>query len=142
MKKIIFIFIILFIFVGIVNCNAEVYDFNAGNDVLLLNDETSVDNVFEVEDVNDKSCDSLGSFKDDLQNIFNAFKIVAPILTLVLSSFEYLTTVMNKDIDGSMKKTNKRFVTRLILVLLLYFIPTILNLLLGIVFDGAGTCIS
>lgn len=88
----------------------------------------------------DATCSALGSFKDDLQSIFNAFKIIAPILTLVLSTFEYVTTILNKELEN-MKKTNKRFITRLVLVVVLYFIPVILNLLLGIIFPGSGTCV-
>lgn len=89
-------------------------------------------------DTND--CSSLGNFKGDLENIFKAFKIVAPILTLALSSFEFLSAITSKQAEG-LKGATKKFTTRLILVVILYFLPIILDLILDIAFPGASTCI-
>ena len=55
------------------------------------------DTSSETTEVN---CDSLGSFREDLNYIFKAFKIVAPILTLVLSSYEFLMAITSKAADG------------------------------------------
>lgn len=87
------------------------------------------------------TCSSLGDFKGDLQNIFKAFKIVAPILTLVLSSVEFLVAVTSKEGEG-LKSASKKLSTRLILVAVLFFLPIILNVILDLVFPGASTCIS
>lgn len=91
--------------------------------------------------INTNNCSSLGNFKGDLENIFKAFKIVAPILTLALSSFEFLSAITSKQAEG-LKGATKKFTTRLVLVVVLYFLPVILNLILDLVFPGASTCIS
>ena len=78
MKKFIYFILIIFgfSFIRISNCYANTADFN--DNIVLLDTELAEPSV-------DRNCNSLGTFKDDLQSIFNAFKIVAPILTLVLS---------------------------------------------------------
>lgn len=91
--------------------------------------------------INTNDCSSLGNFKGDLENIFKAFKIVAPILTLALSSFEFLSAITSKQAEG-LKGATKKFTTRLVLVVVLYFLPTLLNLILNLAFPGASTCIS
>lgn len=90
--------------------------------------------------VDTDNCSSLGNFKGDLENIFKAFKIVAPILTLVLSSFEFLSAITSKQAEG-LKGATKKFTTRLVLVVILYFLPIILDLILDLAFPGASTCI-
>lgn len=87
------------------------------------------------------SCSSLGNFKGDLEYIFKAFKIVAPVLTLVLSSYEFLMAITSKAAEG-LQKAGKKFGTRLVLVIVLYLLPTILNLILNLAFPGTSTCIS
>lgn len=87
------------------------------------------------------NCSSLGKFKDDLQYIFKAFKIVAPILTLALSSYEFVGAITSKAAEG-LQKAGKKFGTRLILVIVLYLLPVILNLILNLVYPGTGTCIN
>ena len=87
------------------------------------------------------SCSSLGNFKGDLENIFKAFKIVAPLLTLVLSSYEFLMAITSKAADG-IKGAGKKFGTRLALVVVLYLLPVLLNLILNLAYPGASTCIS
>lgn len=86
------------------------------------------------------TCDSLGSFREDLNYIFKAFKIVAPILTLVLSSYEFLMAITSKAADG-IKNAGKKFGTRLVLVVVLYLLPSLLNLILDLASIGTSTCV-
>ena len=134
MKKVFIMFIIVLglSFLGVNSCNADTLVLQ--NNVILLDNEIGEPSV-------DKNCNALGGFKDDLQSIFNAFKIVAPILTLVLSSFEYMTSITSKDGEG-LKKANKRLINRIILVALLFFMPIILNVILDLMFPGSGVCVS
>lgn len=134
MKKffVILIFVLGLSFLGINNCRANTYEIH--NNVILLENEIGEPTV-------DKNCNALGGFKDDLQSIFNAFKIVAPILTLVLSSFEYMTSITSKDGEG-LKKANKRLINRIILVAILFFLPIILNVIIDLMFPGSGVCVS
>ena len=119
-------------FLGVNSCNADTLELQ--NNVILLDNEIGEPSV-------DKNCNALGGFKDDLQSIFNAFKIVAPILTLVLSSFEYMTSITSKDGEG-LKKANKRLINRIILVAILFFLPIILNVIIDLMFPGSGVCVS
>lgn len=134
MKKffVILIFVLGLSFLGINNCSADTLELQ--NNVILLENEIGEPTV-------DKNCNALGGFKDDLQSIFNAFKIVAPILTLVLSSFEYMTSITSKDGEG-LKKANKRLINRIILVAILFFLPIILNVIIDLMFPGSGVCVS
>ena len=134
MKKVFIMFIIVLglSFLGVNSCNADTLVLQ--NNVILLDNEIGEPSV-------DKNCNALGGFKDDLQSIFNAFKIVAPILTLVLSSFEYMTSITSKDGEG-LKKANKRLMNRIILVAILFFMPIILNVILDLMFPGSGVCVS
>ncbi len=95
------------------------------------------DTSSETTEVN---CDSLGSFREDLNYIFKAFKIVAPILTLVLSSYEFLMAITSKAADG-IKAAGKKFGTRLVLVVVLYLLPSLLNLILDLASIGTSTCV-
>lgn len=134
MKKVFIILIIVFglSFLGVNNYSADNVDIQ--NNIILLENEIGEPSV-------DKNCNALGGFKDDLQSIFNAFKIVAPILTLVLSSFEYMTSITSKDGEG-LKKANKRLINRIILVAILFFLPIILNVIIDLMFPGSGVCVS
>ena len=86
--------------------------------------------------------DIFGSFYDDLQMGFKAFKIVAPLLVLIFSVSEYLKAVFSKDAEG-LKDANKRLIRRGILLVVLFFLPTILNILLSLLLGTEfGTCIS
>ena len=66
-----------------------------------------------------------------LQEIFNVVKYVGPFLLLVLSSIDFAKTIIQND-DESMQKAQKRLFTRIILVLLLFFIPDLVMVILGI----------
>ena len=84
------------------------------------------------------NCDSfLGNPKNEddfawlLQEIFNVVKYVGPFLLLVLSSIDFAKTIIQND-DESMQKAQKRLFTRIILVLLLFFIPDLVMVIMGI----------
>lgn len=89
----------------------------------------------------ENNCSEYGSFIEDLQSIFNVFKIVAPILALALSTYDFFISITSKDGEGY-KKAFGKLKTRLILVVLLYAMPVILNILLEIIISpNATTCI-
>lgn len=66
-----------------------------------------------------------------LQKIFNYVKIIGPILVVVLSSFDFITVIVKSD-DEAMGKATKKLTTRLILAALLFFIPTLVQVLLDL----------
>lgn len=61
-----------------------------------------------------------------IQTIFNVMKYVAIILLIVMSSLDFLGVVGSND-DGAMKKAMNKCITRLILCIVIFFMPTILE---------------
>lgn len=83
-------------------------------------------------DVNDKE-----SFAYYLQMIFNFVQFAGPILVIVLTTVDYFKAIFGD--EGNVKKVNKRTVTRLIAVVLLFFIPVFIKILLNL-FDIVSDC--
>lgn len=133
--KKIYILIIAFISVLFINVKADTQNYS-----LINNNQIGYINVYADETDEGEKCSALGDFKGDLQSIFNAFKIVAPILTLVLSTYEFVTAITSKAAEG-LQKSVKKFTTRLILVVILYLLPVLLNIILNLAYPGASTCI-
>lgn len=130
----IIIFALTFCFINVKaeNINVELnYNDSSRTVKLLENGNNSGDS--------DTDCNVLGEFGEDLQSIFNVFKIVAPILTLVLSTYDFVVSITSKAAEG-LQKSSKKFVTRLVLVVLLYLLPTLINLLLQLTIGGS-TCV-
>ncbi|MCI6931894.1 MAG: hypothetical protein MR765_01945 [Tenericutes bacterium] len=139
-NKIIYIFMILTCLICFTNVKAENIDLNYDNNIKLLADENSNNDPIPVAN---KDCENtLGTnFSKDLQSIFNVFKIVAPILTLALSTYDFVVSITSKQAEG-LQKSAKKFTTRLVLVVLLYLLPTIINVLLELVLpQGGNTCV-
>jgi len=67
----------------------------------------------------------LGEFVADA---FLLIKIAAPILVIVLSTIDYLKAIMNSNSD-EIKKANQRTIKRLIIGLIIFFLPFLLDLL-------------
>ena len=127
----IIIFTLTFCFINVKaeNINVELnYNDSSRTVKLLENENNSGDS--------DTDCNVLGEFGEDLQSIFNVFKIVAPILTLVLSTYDFVVSITSKAAEG-LQKSSKKFVTRLVLVVLLYLLPTLINLLLQLTIGGS-----
>lgn len=113
---------------------AEANDYDYGNDK--ITDLKGCEAVFG-QMVNGKfvSKNSLGYF---LQSIFNVIKYVVPILLIVLTVVEFLKAVTSGDKDNITKALKKTY-TRLIIVVIIFLVPTILDLLLSFVTEN-GTC--
>ena len=84
------------------------------------------------------SCDgALGNPSDEnsvawlLQQILNFIKGVGPLLVVVLSSIDFAKVIIKSD-DDSMAKAQKKLGMRLILAASLFFIPTLVQVLLDV----------
>ena len=66
-----------------------------------------------------------------MQTLLNYIKVLGPILVIVLSSVDFLKVIIKSD-DDAMTTAGKKLGYRLILAALLFFIPTIVEVLLGI----------
>jgi hypothetical protein len=151
-KFVLILFILLsFIAVSPIRVNAiSVSDF-----VPLLVDGDGVTSTDDVSNLMDnynqeQTCtgnDSLLGNPDDpnsvawlIQQALNIIKVVGPILVIILSSIDFIVTIVKSD-DESMAKAQKKLITRLILVALLFFIPTITEVLLRVFhLTSTSTC--
>ena len=79
----------------------------------------------------------LGSVNDEdsvawlVQQILDLIKVVGPILVVVLSSIDFLQVILKGD-DDAMGKATKKLITRLILAILLFLVPVLVEWLLDI----------
>lgn len=87
------------------------------------------------------SCDSLGDFKTDLQNLFNLLKIIVPLLVIGLSIYDFIKAVTAKD-NKDLKEAFKRMLKRFVYAIILFFLPVILNLVLDLIVTNSDVCIS
>ena len=103
------------------------------------------DNMYN-QDGEYKDCDSiLGDPVNDpnsvawlLFKILNYIRILGPLAVVVLSGIEYTLAIVNSD-DDTMKKAHSHLKTRLIMVALLFLLPTIIKILFQ-VFGIATDC--
>ena len=128
-KLIIFMCIITSLFCfNPINTNAKTNTINANYSTI-----TTSNNVNMILDINDY----LGDPSDEdsvgwlLQTLLDYIKIIGPILVVVLSSADFIVIIVKGD-DESMAKATKKLITRLILAALLFFIPTLVEVLLNI----------
>lgn len=82
--------------------------------------------------------DKEGTVANFLQDIFNVFKYAAPLLCLVLSIADFVKAASSQDKDAlmkAMKTTGKR----IILAMILFFLPGLINFLFELL-GWYGTC--
>lgn len=75
---------------------------------------------------------SEGKFGWLLQKILNYIKIAGPILVVLLSALDFIKAVASSD-DNVFKKAQSRLVIRLVAALALFLVPTLVQLLLGLI---------
>jgi hypothetical protein len=146
-KKFTFLMIIInfmFIFAPI-NANAlALNDINVSNSFNILTDGvTSTDDLQDwLDDYNqDQDCEGSNSILGDpddedsvawlLQQVLNYIKIIGPILVVILSSIDFIQVIVKSD-DEAMKKAGYKLGMRLILAASLFFIPTLVEVILDI----------
>ena len=98
--------------------------------------------IGDVDNFENKSCETIlgNSFLSLIKEIENIFRIVAPLLVLGLSTFDYVSAVVSKDAEG-LKKANNKIIRRLILIVILFFLPTLVDIILGFTIDGYSSCL-
>lgn len=92
-----------------------------------------------------KDCEALfgdpkkdGTFANFLQQIFTIIGYAAPLLCLVLSVFDFVKATASQDKDALMKAI-KRTSKRVILAIVLFFLPLLINFLFPLL-GWYGTC--
>ena len=66
-----------------------------------------------------------------LQKLFNYIKVLGPSLTIILSSIDYIKAIVLSD-EKQVRKVNSNFVKRMIAAVLLFFIPTLVEVIFNI----------
>ena len=139
-KFLIIIFLSFFLLLFPISVGALTSDnhgFTAVNSKNIIN--TNILDILDND--NSQACDSENSIlgnPDDpdsvawlLNQILTYASMAGVLLVVVLSSIDFLTVVVKSDND-SMAKAGKKLGIRLILALLLFFVPTITNAILNI----------
>ena len=78
----------------------------------------------------------------DIYGLLKILKIVVPILVIGLTILEGVKAVAKGEIAGEEKKLATRFVKRLIIAVILFFLPVLVNqiMIMANIWDENGTC--
>ena len=111
---------------------------------ILVEPALAVEVETKVELVAKEGCEIVdgGELKELLQTILDYIRIAGIALAVILQIADYVKAIFGSN-DDSMAKANKRFVTRLIAIGLLFLVPSLLNFVLSlfeISGSSAGTC--
>ena len=133
MKKIIIVFLLLlfsFSFIG----NVSALSVSNGENVCVLSNVT-----YKLDKINEKCSEVFDKeILDFLQQIFNIFKFIAPLLCLALSMMDFVKAVAGQDKDA-LSKATKTTGKRIIYAIVLFFIPDLINFLFELL-GWVGTC--
>lgn len=144
-KRILYIAVVLIMTLLFVPASVDAKEFKQDNTSYKVEEKWyQNDSIFLASTVNKNvqilaDCNNsiLGSTSDPdsvawlLQQILNYIRALGPAIVVVLSGVEFAKVIITSDDDG-MKKAQKRLVTRLILIALLFFVPTITIAILDI----------
>lgn len=100
------------------------------NSVFAAGSDLGCDGIFG----DPNQADSLANL---IRDILNIFRIVAPILVIVLGSLD-LFMAMASSSEDKMKKAQNNFIKRIIMGVCLFFVPAIINLILDIASQAMG----
>ena len=98
------------------NINVEDY-----YDIFGPNEDTGCDTIFMTDG-------ELNEFGEFLDGVYLFIKVAAPVLVIVLSTIDYLKAIASSNAD-EIKKCNKRTITRVIIGIIIFFLPYLLDLL-------------
>lgn len=129
-KRLLVLLVLLF---GIFTYTAEVYAYSTDNGVVTYELAKKPDCKYVFGDPKDK--DSVAYF---LQQIFDVFKYAAPILCLVFVTVDFLKAAASHD-EKALMKAFQNAGKRIVMAIILFFIPDLLNWLFPLV-GLTGTC--
>lgn len=104
---------------------------SAGTDMTEENNSNSErEDLEDLRGDMDANCDSMfdSEAQELIQRLFNIICIAVPILLIVLGSVDFGNAVLSSD-QEAMQKAVKRFTTRCIIAVAIFFLPLIVNLL-------------
>ena len=154
------IFVIILFMIVPINCMAITNDFNINSNMLILDTtNTNADNNSESnrtddpypdffpdleEEQKENNCKTIFVKKDEatgeesftelgsfMQDLFTLIKIATPVIIIILTTIDYVKAIASSNADD-MKKTNSRTIKRLIIGLIIFFLPFILDILFNL----------
>lgn len=143
-----FVSLVVFAPIKINALSINVNENNFFNNIYLLEKDNTISGIDDSQDwINDyeeqqsenPDCKDaiLGDPNDEdsvawlLQQVLNYIKILGPILVVILSSIDFAQVIIKSD-DEAMKKAQKKLIIRLLLAASLFFIPTLVEVMLNI----------
>lgn len=76
--------------------------------------------------------------QEDINDVMMIIRIAVPILLIALISYDVFMSVLSGS-DDKVKKNRDRIIKRVIIAIAIFFVPTLLNLMFGLVNDIWGT---
>ena len=127
-----------------INYNADepIYDANDANDLNSTVTVTVTAPVTAPADEYYTGCPLGVDVTKDIYGLLKILKIVAPLLVVGLTIFEFVKAIARSEIDGEAKKLGMRLVKRLIIAVILFFLPVLVNqiMIMANIWDENGTC--
>ena len=87
------------------------------------------------------TCETLGGLKDKLQTYFTIIKILTPVLIIGLGVVDFIQATTSSD-DDALKKAKDKFVKRLIIGVIIFLLPYLVDMILQLIDDyyQTSTC--
>lgn len=104
------------------------------NDNNINNAMNQISNSQQVVPVN---CGMLSEIIPYLQKVFNLIKIIVPIALICFGIIDFTTPILSNDKEA-LNKAASRFIKRCIIGIIVFFVPTLVNILLNIYNDVSG----
>lgn len=120
--------------------NSETLGSSIQYNCVLYNLNKTSDDIIDI-DPTPPTCEGLlgTALLEKLQFYFNILKIAVPIIIIVMSTLDFSKSVFGSDND-EMKKAQNTLVKRLILAVLFFLLPIIINFLLHLINNNITNC--
>ena len=95
--------------------------------------------IFVTVSVKAENCDNIlgPELEATLENdVFKPIKVIAPVLLLVFTSIDFAKAIFNNNDKEGIQKAKNNFIKRSVAVLIVFFAPEIVKLILGLAGDG------
>lgn len=122
---------------------AESYDKNVAGNASAEAEETKTESTKKTEEGDYYTGCPLGAdVTKDIYGLLKILKIAAPLLVVGLTIVEFVKAIARSEIDGEAKKLGMRLVKRLIIAVILFFLPVLVNqiMIMANIWDENGTC--
>ena len=86
------------------------------------------------------SCETISKLTDFSGKIYQWIIIFMVVGLVILTMFDYMKAVIASD-DDKIKKANKHVVTRIIIVIIIFLLPTLINMVFNMLLPSITTCI-